>query len=160
MIGLVAESNPASHAAPRTVTNLIATPDTALADGPVSFVEPLLGFPDDPDFELAGIDPNRAVYTMRSTRQPALRFILSPAPAFFPDYAVDAEAEVRTALGVPPGEALHVLLVLTVPGTLAKATANLLAPVVIAATSRRAIQLLLVDSGLPLHAPLIDSMAG
>jgi flagellar assembly factor FliW len=139
----------------RFVDNLIDVPAEPLDDGPVAFAEPLLGFPDDVAFTLAAVDPGRAMYTMRSDRDPGLRFILTPAGTFFPGYVVDADVEVRTALQVTAAEPLHLLLVVTVAGRLADATANLLAPVVVAGETRRAIQLLLVDSGLPVAAPLV-----
>ena len=138
----------------RTDANLIPVPAVTLADGDVRLVEPLLGFPDDLAFMLGAVDPNRAMYTLCSAS--GLRFILTPAEVFFPGYRVDADSEVRTALGVDATEPLHVLLVVTVAGQLADATANLLAPVVVAGQARRAIQLLLVDSDLPIHAPLVS----
>ena len=51
------------------------------------------------------------------------------------------------------------LVVVTVTDSIADATANLLAPIVIAAAAGTAVQLVLPDADLPLRAPLLTRQA-
>jgi flagellar assembly factor FliW len=62
------------------------------------------------------------------------------------------EAVVAPLEADPTG--LLVLVILTVTGPLDTATANLLAPLVVAPSSRRGMQIVLADDTLPLDAPL------
>jgi len=50
-----------------------------------------------------------------------------------------------------------VLVIVTVTNGIADATANLLAPIVIAAERGTAVQLVLPDADLPLRAPLLKA---
>jgi flagellar assembly factor FliW len=78
------------------------------------------------------------------------------APArFFPEYRPDLMPADVDALGVGDGDEVLVLVVVTVTDSIADATANLLAPIVIAAASGAAVQLVLPDVDLPLRAPLL-----
>lgn len=137
-----------------TVIDAAAVPPPA---GEVTLTEPLLGFPDHTRFALTGVgdDGDPVVFTLRSATDPGLRFILADAGRFHPDLAVDADAEVRRALGVDAGEPLSVLLVVTAARSLETATVNLMAPLVVAHRARKAVQVLLADSGLPIAAPLL-----
>ncbi len=128
-------------------------------DGEVVFIEPLLGFPHDLQFDLRAVAPDAVVYTLRSTTTPGLRFILADAASFHPDYVLDADDEVRVALAVGPSEPLSVLLVVTASDSFDDATVNLMAPLVLAHPARRAVQVLLADSGLPIAAPLLSPSA-
>jgi flagellar assembly factor FliW len=60
------------------------------------------------------------------------------------------------ALGVSDGDEVLLLVVVTVTNSIADATANLLAPIVIAAGRATAVQLVLPDADLPLRAPLLS----
>lgn len=137
-----------------TVINASTTPPL---DGEVLFTEPLLGFPDDVRFALRAVADDAVVFTLRSTATPSLRFIVADAAAFHPDYVVDADDEVRAALGVDAAEHLSVFLVVTASESLDTATVNLMAPIVLAHAAGRAVQVLLADSGLPVAAPLLSA---
>lgn len=116
----------------------------------VSFVEPLPGFAEQ-SFTLDAIDDQGVLYSLRSEHSPDLRFVLTPSPVFFPDY----RPGLADALGVLLGSGeVDVLLMLTLGSGLADATANLRAPVVYAPATGRAVQVILDDDTLPMHAPL------
>jgi flagellar assembly factor FliW len=117
----------------------------------VRLVEPLPGFPDEDDYTLAPIDDHGLLYSLRSARRPQLRFVLAPAEAFFADYRPDVTSAVRLPLG---SDDVNLLLVLTLGTGLADATANLRAPIAIASSTGRAVQIVLDDETLPMRAPL------
>jgi len=121
----------------------------------LSFVEPLPGFADE-GFTLSPIDDQGVLYSLRSLDNPGLRFVLSPAAAFFPDY----RPEIADAVGVLLGsDEVDVMLMLTVGSSLADATANLRAPVVVAPSTGLAVQVVLDDDALPMRAPLVAAAA-
>jgi flagellar assembly factor FliW len=127
----------------------------ARAAAQLSFIEPLPGFPD-ADYTLTRIDDQGLLYSLRSAEHPELRFVLSPAAVFFPDYRPDLADALAKVLG---SDEVDVLLMLTVGTSLSDATANLRAPIVYAPSTGRALQVILDDATLPMHAPLIPDAA-
>ena len=121
----------------------------------LSFVEPLPGFADE-GFTLTPIDAQGVLYSLRSQDTPGLRFVLTPAAVFFPNYRPEIDDAVGLLLG---SDEVDVMLMLTVGTSLADATANLRAPIVLAPATGRAIQVVLDDDGLPMRAPLVPAAA-
>jgi flagellar assembly factor FliW len=121
----------------------------------LEFVAPMPGFPAQRRFVLVQMDDAGLLYSLTSIDAPELRFLVVPPAPFFADYEVDVDDESLVALGLPDAEDLLVLLVLTAGETPADTTANLMAPIVVAQSSRRAVQLILGASGLPVRAPLL-----
>jgi flagellar assembly factor FliW len=116
------------------------------------FVEPLPGFNDVDSFTLSAIDPRGLLYTMRSVEDPELRFVLAPPEGFFGDYRPDIADTVGDALGT---DEVEVLVMVTVSSGLHDATANLRAPIVVAPSTGRAMQVILEDESLPMRRPLL-----
>ena len=121
----------------------------------LEFVAPMPGFPVQRRFVLVQMDDAGLLYSLTSMDQPELRFLVVPPAPFFTDYTVEVDDESLVALGLPEAEDLLVLVVLTAGETPAQTTANLMAPIVVAQSSRRAVQLILGGSGLPVRAPLL-----
>ena len=121
----------------------------------LEFVAPMPGFPVQRRFVLVQMDDDGMLYSLTSFDAPELRFLVVPPAPFFPDYSVEVDDESLVALGLPEAEDLLVLVVLTAGETPAQTTANLMAPIVVAQSSRRAVQLILGGSGLPVRAPLL-----
>jgi flagellar assembly factor FliW len=121
----------------------------------LEFVAPMPGFPAQRQFVLVQMDDAGLLYSLTSFDAPELRFLVVPPAPFFPDYAVEVDDESLVALGLPDAEDLLILLVLTAGETPAETTANLMAPIVVSQSSRRAVQLVLGGSGLPVRAPLL-----
>ena len=121
----------------------------------LEFVAPMPGFPAQRRFVLVQMDDAGLLYSLTSMDQPELRFLVVPPAPFFTDYTVEVDDESLVALGLPDADDLLVLLVLTAGETPAETTANLMAPIVVAQSSRRAVQLVLGGSGLPVRAPLL-----
>ena len=123
----------------------------------LQFVEPLPGFDGESDYTLAGIDPQGALFSMRSVANPAVRFVLTPADCFFDDYRPDLETVAGEALALADEAEVSVLLVLTIPGDLGDATANMRAPIVVENATGRAVQVVLDDETLSMRRPLIEA---
>ena len=121
----------------------------------LEFVAPLPGFPTQRRFVLVERDDSGLLYSLTSIDAPELRFLVVPPAPFFPEYSVDVDDESLVALGLPEADDLLVLLVLTAGETPAQTTANLMAPIVVARSNRRAVQLVLGGSNLPVRAPLL-----
>ena len=123
----------------------------------LDFVTPMPGFPDHRRFVLVRLDESDLLYSLQSLDEPGLRFLVVAPQPFFPDYRVDltsVEPGQRELLGVEDPDDALVLLVVTPGARPADATANLLAPVLVDSATRRAAQVVLNGTGLPVRAPL------
>jgi flagellar assembly factor FliW len=122
----------------------------------LSFVRPLPGFGDLRRFvlvELSGAgDANAVLFELRSLEEPAVRFVAAVPTAFFPDYAFDLGEDDCADLGLSDESDALVLVLLTMGGDAAATTANLLAPVVVNARTRKAAQVILSGSDWPVRA--------
>jgi flagellar assembly factor FliW len=136
------------------VPSIVSERPTTLPDQ-ISFTSPIPGFEDERDFTVSALDGHGVLYALRSTRNPALRFVVAAPGRFFPDYSPSLMPSDVAALGVRDGDEVLVLVIVTVTNGIADATANLLAPIVIAAGRGTAVQLVLPDIDLPLRAPLL-----
>ena len=125
----------------------------------IDFVAPMPGFPEDRHFLLCQIDENSDVlYALKSMESPGLRFLVVPSAPFFPDYAPEIDDDTMLALDVTDPKNLLVLLVVSAPTENTKdATANLMAPIVLDQETRRAVQLILARSGLPVREHLMST---
>ncbi len=121
----------------------------------IEFVSPLPGFPAERRFVLVRMDDEGVLYALTSLADENLRFLVVPPAPFFTDYAPEIDDESLEALGAPDGSGLVMLLVVTAGNTARESTANLMAPIVLHEHSRRAVQLVLAGSGMPVRAPLM-----
>jgi flagellar assembly factor FliW len=121
----------------------------------VEFVEPIPGFPTERRFLFSALDPQGLLYTLRSLSTPSLRFVVMPPGSFFPEYQPEVTVEDVGPLGLGEDAELQVLVIVSVRDGLEDATANLLAPIVLVTESGQAMQVVLNDPTLPLHAPLL-----
>lgn len=136
----------------------VRTDDTTVTDEIplLEMVEPLLGFPERDRFALIRLDDEGVVCALRSVDEPDLRFVVVPPTAFFPDYAPEIDDETADALGATTAEDLLVLVMVNTADSAERATANLLAPVVVNHRTRRAAQVVLHDDRLSLRTPLVQ----
>jgi flagellar assembly factor FliW len=123
----------------------------------IEFVAPMPGFPTDRRFMLVRVDESDLLYALTSVDSPGLRFLVMPPAPFFPEYAPEIDDETLAALDVQDPSRLLVLLVVTVTGAANEATANLMAPIVLDQDTRRAVQLVLGGTGLPVRAQLVPA---
>lgn len=121
----------------------------------IEFAQPMPGFPDHRRFALVELDDDGMLCSLRSLEDPDLRFLVASPVPFFPDYAPVVDDEVVADLEITDAAEVLVLLVLTAGASLAETTANLLAPVLVNTTTRRAAQVILGDPDLPVATPLV-----
>ncbi|MGN6250661.1 MAG: flagellar assembly protein FliW [Marmoricola sp.] len=139
-----------------TVTTTDAAAATRLAGPVVELVRPLLGFPAARRFNLAQLADDGSLYALRSVDDADLRFLLVPAGRFFPGYAPVVDDTVVEELGIRTADDVLVLVLLTAGSSLATTSANLLAPVLVNVHTSQAVQVVLDDPTLSLHAPLVS----
>jgi flagellar assembly factor FliW len=116
----------------------------------LSMAIPMAGFPAHRDFILVRLNDEGLLFALTSTKDPEVRFLVAPPEPFFPDYAPELENEVFAALNTKDPNRLLIMVVISA-GT-DETTANLLAPIVIDRDSRRAMQVVLNGSDLPIRA--------
>ncbi len=109
------------------------------------FTDGLIGFKKFTEFALLDA-PQKPYFYLQSTESPELNFILLDPFLFRPDYLVDAPDEVMQSLGITSPEDALILCLVTVPSTGGSITANLMGPLIINKASRKATQVVLVDS--------------
>ena len=127
----------------------------------LSLVRPMPGFGDLTRFVLVLLadegtpDDECVLYELRSVEQPAVRFLVGVPTAFFPEYAFDLDEPTCAELGLQDASEALVLVLLTIGDDSASTTANLLAPVVINARTRSAVQVILAGTDWPVRASVV-----
>lgn len=139
--------------APAPVTPRTGSPMTDIPL--IELVQPMPGFPDLHRFALVQLDDEGLLCAFRSVEDPELRFLVVPPAAFFPDYEPEVDEDVVRGLGIEAVEDVLVLVVVNAGDSLADSTANLAAPLLVNAATRRAQQVVLDDPALSLATPLV-----
>jgi len=116
----------------------------------IDMAVPMPGFPAHQQFILVRLNDQGLLYAFTSIQDPELRFLVAPPEPFFPDYAPEIENQVLAALNTKDPDRLLVMVVITAGAN--ETTANLLAPIIVDRDSRRAMQVVLNDSNLPVRA--------
>jgi flagellar assembly factor FliW len=125
----------------------------------IEFVTAVPGFPDARSWMLEpwGDDP-MSPFAMLSCRDvEGLAFVVVPPFPFFPDYEPDLDDATVQALDLKRPEDAAVYVVLTLGESLGDITANLLGPIVVNLTNRRAAQPILHQPGLSTSVPLVSA---
>jgi flagellar assembly factor FliW len=131
----------------------VAPPVPALAV--LGVTEPLPGFPDHRDYALVAADGQGLVFWLQSVHPGGPRFLAVPAAPYFPDYAPVLPRAVRAELHLADEDEPEVYCIVSVPeGDVARATANLRAPLVVNAARGLARQVVLPDGVHPIRRPL------
>ena len=116
----------------------------------IDMAVPMPGFPAHRQFVLVRLNDEGLLYAFTSIEDPELRFLVAPPEPFFPDYAPEIENDVLAALNTKDPDRLLVMVVIT--AGVNETTANLLAPIIVDRDSRRAMQVILNGSGMPVRA--------
>jgi flagellar assembly factor FliW len=116
----------------------------------IDLAVPMPGFPAYRQFVLVRLNDEGLLYAFTSIEDPELRFLVAPPEPFFPDYAPEIEDEVFAALNTKDPDRLLVMVVIT--AGVSETTANLLAPIIVDRDTRRAMQVVLSGSGMPVRA--------
>jgi flagellar assembly factor FliW len=116
----------------------------------IDLAVPMPGFPAHRQFVLVRLNDDGLLYAFTSIEDPELRFLVAPPEPFFPDYAPEIDEEVFAALNTKDPDRLLVMVVIT--AGVNETTANLLAPIIVDRDSRRAMQVVLQGSSMPVRA--------
>jgi flagellar assembly factor FliW len=125
----------------------------------VEFVGPIVGFPQHREYVLVDLEPGGPVRSLRSIDDPDVRFLVIPPGEFFPSYAPEISDDWAAALELHETDDALLLVIVNPGESAAAATVNLMAPVVINVATRRAAQVVLGETDLPLRAPLAPAVA-
>jgi flagellar assembly factor FliW len=124
--------------------------DTELEMPIIDMALPMPGFPAHRQFVLVRLNEEGLLYAFTSVDDPELRFLVAPPEPFFPDYAPEIENETFAALNTKDPDRLLVMVVIT--AGVNETTANLLAPIIVDRDTRRAMQVVLTGSDMPVRA--------
>lgn len=116
----------------------------------ISMAVPMPGFPAHREFALVRLHEDGLLYAFTSIDDPELRFLVAPPEPFFPEYAPEIEDDVFAALNTKDPNRL--LLMVVISAGVNETTANLLAPIVVDQDSKRAMQVILNGTNLPVRA--------
>lgn len=119
----------------------------------VLFTEGLIGFENLRDFIVMPNRKNGPLFWIQSVDDPDIAFVLTDPTNFFLDYKVVPDGRERAKLGIDKDDECHVLSVVTVPPD-RKVTLNLMAPILFAPATNRAIQVALENSQYKTREPL------
>lgn len=121
----------------------------------ITFPAGLPGLPADlTEFELVAAAEDSPFFFLQSLQDENTGFILVNPFAFFPNYEFDLPEEDARALGIKTSEDAAVFCIVNASRGLARATVNLLAPVVVNAATGTARQVVLVDERYSIRHPL------
>lgn len=119
----------------------------------LTLVGGLAGFAQSERYALVEVSSTSPLFRLCSLDVPGLDFLVVPPAVCFPDYAPEIDDASAGRLELVDAQDALLLVVLTVGEDAGKATANLMAPVVINARTRQAAQVV-VEGTYPLRAPL------
>ena len=124
----------------------------------IRFATGLPGFPDAHRFALAEWGGDGSPFSLlRSLEHDGLEFLVAHPLSFFPDYAPEVDDETVERLDLTDADDALVLVIITVPETVADATANLAGPIVINRHTLEAVQAVLLSGSYELQAPLLPA---
>ncbi|MGB9803645.1 flagellar assembly protein FliW, partial [Desulfofundulus sp.] len=105
-------------------------------------------------FELVAAEEDSPFFFLQSLQDENIGFILINPFALFPNYDFDLPEEDSRILGIKAPEEVAVFCILNASRGLARATVNLLAPVVVNTATGTARQVILVDGRYSIKQPL------
>ena len=119
------------------------------------FVEPIIGYENLKKYVLVEHAENSAFKWLQSIEDESLAFPVS-TPAYFDiDYQFEIPTDVAEKINLTSVESLISLNIVTIPqGKPRNSTINLLAPIIINATNKKGMQLILSNSNYPVKQPL------
>ncbi len=125
----------------------------------IRFQGGIVGFPDLTDFALMHDSENtdgRGLSFLVSLQEPAFSMPVMNPLLVRPNYNPVVEDDYMLPLGELKEEDMLVLVTVTVPHEIEKMTVNLMAPIIINAATRKAVQVILNDEDFPVKYPIYD----
>ena len=116
----------------------------AAEDAVIHFAAGIPAFEEEHEFLIIPYEEDSPYVFLQSVRTPELAFLMTMPLAFFPDYEFTIDDEVEQELELTSPEEVLIYAVLTLSGTeIRDLTANLIAPIVINAKTRKGKQIVL-----------------
>lgn len=113
----------------------------------VRFAAGIPAFEDEHEFVIIPYDEESPYVFLQSVATPELAFLMTNPFLFFPDYAFELDDASQEELGIKEQADLELYTLLTLPnGSVPDMTANLMAPVVVGASTMRGKQIVLEKS--------------
>lgn len=119
----------------------------------IHFPEGLIGFESLRDFIVMPNKKNGPLFWIQSVDDPQIAFVLTDPTHFFLDYKVVPNESERAKLEMKKGDKCFALSVVSVPPD-RQITLNLLAPILFAPGSNRALQVIVENSSYQTRTPL------
>ena len=120
--------------------------------GAVTFVASPPGLSPLVDFDLEPVADSDGLYTLRALEAPDVRLFVIDAPMYLPDYHPEVSLQQLQSIGANETSEVRVLVVTTLAD--GGPAANLMAPILMHATSGDATQVILDGDEWPLRMPL------
>lgn len=120
--------------------------------GLVTFIAPPPGLSPLVDFDLEPVAEADGLYTLRSLEAPDIRLFVIDAPVYLPDYNPEMSVQQLESIGASEASEVRVLVVTTLSE--GGPSANLMAPILMHATSGDATQVILDGDDWPLRMQL------
>ena len=120
--------------------------------GNVLFVAPPPGLSPLVDFDLEPVADADGLYTLQSLEAPDIRLFVIDAPVYLPDYNPEVSVQHLESIGAKETSEVRVLVVTTLND--GGPSANLMAPILMHATSGEAAQVILDGDDWPLRMQL------
>jgi len=120
--------------------------------GLVTFIAPPPGLSPLVDFDLEPVAEADGLYTLRSLEAPDIRLFVIDAPVYLPDYNPEMSVQQLESIGATETSEVRVLVVTTLSD--GGPSANLMAPILMHATSGEATQVILDGDDWPLRMQL------
>ncbi len=112
----------------------------------IQFPGGLPGFPAEHAFAFLPYQPDSPFAFLQSATDPDLSFIITDPFPFFKDYSFKLEDSIIAELGLADDNPPKIVNIVRIPEKTEEMTANLLAPIIINWTSRKAMQIVLEKS--------------
>lgn len=123
-----------------------------------TFVEPIIGYDNYNKYVLVEHKADSAFTWLQSTQEPELAFPVTTPALFNIDYEFEIPDEKAELLDLTSAESLISLNIVTIPNNNPqKSTINLLAPIIINAANKKAMQLILQNSDYEVKYPLFSN---
>lgn len=124
----------------------------------ITFPDGIPGFPMAKQYTLVKNDKGHPFFWLQAVEDPELAFVVTDPLIFKPDYRPALPSEEMKALEIEGSDSPVVLAILTIPQEdPLKLTANLMAPLVINAKTRRGKQIVLSDPSYNHREPLFPT---
>jgi len=120
--------------------------------GLVTFIASPPGLSPLVDFDLEPVAEADGLYTLRSLEAPDIRLFVIDAPVYLPDYNPEMSVQQLESIGATESSEVRVLVVTTLSD--GGPSANLMAPILMHATSGEATQVILDGDDWPLRMQL------